>query len=201
MSILNEIEDVVDKMLLNEVTNSEIIDNFLNDNFIHNKEEAAEKLRNPNTWSPEWGTSNVKIKKMNENGWALTFFGTPILFRDNDGGVYFNTDKKVGTAYTKFRTTIDNLIDQKPELKDKIRVVNEETMVKVSSGQKVSEDLFSKLDKEIPEPTKEEISSEEEAPEETPEEDEEVPEETEDEEDEKGEDEEEKEIPEETEKK
>ena len=186
MSILNEIESI----LLTEVTNSQIIENFLKNEFPHNKDEAPKYGVRSDTYSTEWGTSNVKIKRtptnidQDEIGWSLTFFGTPILFRDNEGGLYFNTQKKMGTAYTKFRTTIDNLINQDQEAKKNIREVDENTIVKLTIGEKIDDSLLNKLSDEIPEPEPEqEIVDEPEAeavPEETPEELPEVPEETED---------------------
>jgi len=58
---------------------------------------------------PEWGTPNLKIQKnissYNDIGWALYNYLTPIMFRNNNGEVFFDTSK-----YSNTTTTIQNKI-------------------------------------------------------------------------------------------
>lgn len=58
--------------------NAEVIDMFVNDSF-------------PKDKRPVWGSANLKITK-EDNGWSLVNYYTPIMYRSNDGTLYFNTD-------------------------------------------------------------------------------------------------------------
>lgn len=60
-------------------TNAQVIDMFVNDSF-------------PKDKKPVWGTENLRITK-EDNGWSLVNYYTPIMYRANDGTMYFNTDK------------------------------------------------------------------------------------------------------------
>jgi len=172
MSILNEIEEAVDKMLLTEVSNEEVIRKFINNEYPHNKEEAPKYGVRTDTWSPIWGTANLKITRVpldmdkddepDERGWSLNFNATPMLYKDEDGGIYFNS-QKISTSTTKVQTIIKNMIENDPELKEKVREVDRDTIVKLVRGQEVSDDLLKKIGDEEPEPAEEE-SPEEEAP-------------------------------------
>ena len=76
------------------------IDNTTSDEF-----NEALKILNysfPKDKMPEWGTNNLKIKK-EEGGWSLVNYLTPILFRNDEGQVFFNTQK-----YSMSTTTIQN---------------------------------------------------------------------------------------------
>lgn len=80
------------------VSNSQVIEMFLSDSF-------------PKDKKPEWGTPNLRITKK-PNGWALVNYSTPILYRDNSGTVYFNTQKySVSTSkiQSDIRKTIQSL--------------------------------------------------------------------------------------------
>lgn len=87
---------------MNEATNDDVIDLFINDNFPHDEEEA--KKMGIGRWMSVWGAPNLKITK-EDNGWSLVNYDTPILFRDNDGKLYFNSDK-----YTVTTSKIQNQI-------------------------------------------------------------------------------------------
>jgi len=80
----------IEEAELNETSNMDVIQKFVDDSFPHNKEEAAEQ--GIQTWSPVWGSTNLKISKQ-DNGWALINYATPLMFRDDEGKLYFNTDK------------------------------------------------------------------------------------------------------------
>jgi hypothetical protein len=82
--------DDMDEGQINESSNEEVIDLFINDNFPHDKDEANKM--GIKRWMSVWGSNNLKISKQN-NGWALVNYNTPILFRDDEGMIYFNTDK------------------------------------------------------------------------------------------------------------
>ena len=125
MSLLNEIEEAVDKMLLTEVSNEEVIKKFVA------KREDGERGDFPKN-------------------------------KDEDGGIYFNS-QKISTSTTKVQTIIKNMIENDPELKEKVREVDRDTIVKLVRGQEVSDDLLKKIGDEEPEPAEEE-SPEEEAP-------------------------------------
>ena len=181
MSLLNEIEDVVEKMLLTEISNEEVIRNFVGKredgdmgNFPKNADEAPKFNVRTDTWSPIWGSANLKITRVpldlekDERGWSLNFNATPMLYVDKDGGIYFNNEKR-STSTTKIQTTIKNLLQNDQELSDKVREVDRETIVKLERGEEVSEDLLKKIGDEEPEPA-EEVPEEE-----TPVEDEELP--------------------------
>lgn len=176
MSLLNEIEDVVESMLLNEVTNEEIIKKFLTNNFAHNKDEAPKYGVRTDTWNPIWGTANLKITRIpldleqEVKGWALNNNATPMIYMDNDGGIYFNTEK-MSTSTTKIQTIVKGFLETEPELKDKVREVDGKTINKLLKGEKVEQDLLKKIGEELPEPEETEIKPEEEIPsEEVPEE-------------------------------
>jgi len=72
-------------------TNEQVIELFINDSF-------------PKDKMTSWGTPNLKITKQS-NGWALVNYSTPLLYRDADGMVYFNTQK-----YSVSTSRIQNLI-------------------------------------------------------------------------------------------
>jgi len=97
-----KIKKLEEETSLNEVKNQEVIDKFANDNFPHDKEEAAKM--GIKRWMPKWGTANLKISKQT-NGWALVNYATPIVFRKNTGEVFFNTDKYSPTT-SKIQTNI-----------------------------------------------------------------------------------------------
>jgi predicted nucleic acid-binding Zn-ribbon protein len=80
----------IEEEQINESSNEEVIDLFVNDNFPHDKDEASKM--GIKRWMSVWGSENLKISKQN-NGWALVNYNTPILFRDSEGKIYFNTDK------------------------------------------------------------------------------------------------------------
>jgi len=77
------------KPLIAEATNNQVIDLFVNDSF-------------PKDKRPVWGTKHLKLRK-ETNGWSLVNYATPILFRDKNGKVYFNTQ-----SYSKTTTTLQN---------------------------------------------------------------------------------------------
>lgn len=97
-----KIKKLEEETSLNEVKNLDVIKMFINDNFPHDKEEAADM--GIKKWKPEWGTPNLKISKQS-NGWALVNYSTPILFRKNTGEVLFNTTKYSVTT-SKIQTNI-----------------------------------------------------------------------------------------------
>lgn len=169
MSILNEIETVLEKMLLTEVSNEEIIRKFLTNDFPHDKEEAPKYGVRTDTWSPIYGSANLKITRIpldleqEVKGWALNNNATPMLYMDNEGGIYFNT-QKMSTGTTKIQTTIKGFLETEPEIKDKVREVDSLTINKVIKGEKVDGGVLNKISEEIPEPEPElepEVSTEE----------------------------------------
>lgn len=101
-----KIKKLEEETSLNEVKNQKVIDMFVDDNFPHDKEEAADM--GIKRWMPQWGTPNLKISKQT-NGWALINYATPILFRKNTGEVFFNTDKYSPTT-SKIQNKIRNTL-------------------------------------------------------------------------------------------
>lgn len=77
--------------VLNETKNEDVIRMFANDSFPKDKKQS-------------WGTKNLKIRK-EMNGWSLVNYATPIVFRNNEGEVFFNIDK-----YSQTTTVIQNKI-------------------------------------------------------------------------------------------
>jgi len=72
---------------------------------------------------PIWGSKNLKITKVS-NGWTLVNYFTPILFRNSEGKVYFNTEK-----YSVSTSTIQNKIKEVLKQNDvKFEDVSEEKM-------------------------------------------------------------------------
>lgn len=83
--------EVIESKTKEAATNSEVINMFLQDSF-------------PKDKMPVWGTQNLKITKK-PNGWALVNYATPILYRDANGKVAFNTQR-----YSATTSTIQNAI-------------------------------------------------------------------------------------------
>lgn len=88
------------KRTLNEKRNSDVVEMFMTDSFPKNKRQ-------------KWGTANKMIEKMG-NGWALVNYSTPIVYRSNDGTIYFNTDKYSKTTskmQNEIRSHLDSYMD------------------------------------------------------------------------------------------
>ena len=166
MSLLNEIEEIITRKLLTEVSNETIIRNFITNEFPHDKEEANKYGVKTDTWSPIYGTANLKITRVpidldqEVTGWSLNNNATPIIFMDNDGGVYFNT-QKYSTATTKIQNTIKGFLETESEIKDKVREVDGNTIIKLIKGEKVGSDTMKKLGDEVPEPEESDEENEE----------------------------------------
>jgi hypothetical protein len=169
MGIFNEIDTVLEENteLLLEASNEEVVKKFLYDDYAKTREEFP----NPQKWSKIWGSANVKINVVGGDkdgkgakGYALTMYATPVLFKDNDGGIYYNKDGK-GTTYTKLYGLIDGILKNPPteeehkakweEMKDSVREVDEDAMEKLVGGEKIDEP------EEAPEETPEEGEGEE----------------------------------------
>ena len=81
---------------LTEASNPEVIGMFISDSF-------------PKDKKPTWGTDNLKITKM-DNGWALVNYSTPILFRNSDGDMFFNSQKYSVTT-SKIQSAIKSKLE------------------------------------------------------------------------------------------
>lgn len=111
----------VEESELTETSNMDVVSSFIADNFAHNEEEAQE-MGLPR-FSTVWGSTNLKISKQ-DNGWALINYDTPIMFRDNDGNLYFNTDE-YSTTTSKIQNMVkDELGDTKYEEVDEEGIMN-----------------------------------------------------------------------------
>ena len=73
--------------------NDEVINLFVSDSFPKDKRQ-------------DWGTPNLRIVKQT-NGWALINYATPIMYRNDAGELYFNTQK-----YSQTTSKIQNQIRQ-----------------------------------------------------------------------------------------
>lgn len=82
---------------LNETANQDVIKMFLEDSFPKNKRDV-------------WGTTNVKIRKENQNDWSLVNYSTPILFRHAESVWYNGTRYSVTTS--KIQSQIRGLAGQ-----------------------------------------------------------------------------------------
>ncbi len=86
-----------DKQLTEMATNLDVIEMFVMNTFPKNKK-------------PIWGTKNLKITK-EDIGWSLINYNTPLLFRDDSGALYFNTQKysvSTSTIQNQIKRTLDN---------------------------------------------------------------------------------------------
>ena len=90
VSIQEAAIEKIDEDELNGTSNLDVIEKFVADDFYHDAEEA--KAAGIANWSAIWGSNNLKISKQ-KNGWALINYDTPILFRDDDAQMYFNSQK------------------------------------------------------------------------------------------------------------
>lgn len=83
----------LDKYLgnLNEATNAQVINSFLNKKY---KDGS--------------GAGNLKHFK-HSNGWSLTNYSTPLLFVDDKGNIYFNTEK-FSVSTTKIQNNIRQML-------------------------------------------------------------------------------------------
>ena len=103
-------EDLRDNFL-KESSNAEVINMFIYDSFPKNKR-------------PRWGTKNLVIAKQYDGTWALINYNTPLLYRDKNDNLYFNS-----TKYSMSTTTIQNII--KRYLPPGTKEVSEEEINKV----------------------------------------------------------------------
>ena len=118
MSVLNEIDGVLENLqLLNEVSNAQIIDKYISGEFPKSKEEANKYGVKTDSFSPIWGSSSLKITRIStdmeepEIGWGLYFNAMPIMFRDKEGALYFNTTKTGQTSISKVQSSINGFLD------------------------------------------------------------------------------------------
>jgi hypothetical protein len=156
MGILNEMEDIVEGMLLNEVSNEQIVNKFITNEFAKSKEEANKYGIKTDSFSPVWGSPSLKLVRVPtdmeelEIGWALNFNAIPIMFRDTNGALYFNK-QKYSTSTSKVQTTIRGFLETNPEIKETVREVDGPTINKLVKGQEVDDSLLNKISDEEPE--------------------------------------------------